>query len=56
MVDGGHAVFLLIEKIRGKPVPVKVMNYVQVAGLLLILFIFVYVPWSDSSRLVGNLW
>jgi len=54
VVDGGHAVFLIVEKIRGKPVPVKIMNIVQVAGLALLLFVFVAVTWQDISRLISN--
>jgi len=56
VVDGGHAVFLIIEKIRGKPVPVRIMNIVQMIGLALLLGVFVYVTWNDISRLLGNLW
>ncbi len=56
VVDGGHAVFLLIEKIRGKPVPVKIMNITQVIGLLALLFVFVAVTWQDILRLLGGLW
>ncbi len=56
VVDGGHAVFLIIEKIRGKPVPVKIQNAVQVIGLVLILAFFLFVTWQDISRLVTNLW
>jgi RIP metalloprotease RseP len=51
VVDGGHAVFLILEKIRGKPLSLRVMNAVQVAGLLLLLFIFVYVTWNDVLRI-----
>jgi regulator of sigma E protease len=56
VVDGGHAVFLIIEKIRGKPVPVKIQNAVQIVGLVLILAFFLFVTWQDISRLVTNLW
>lgn len=51
VVDGGHAVFLLIEKIRGKPVSIKVMNFAQVIGIVLLLGIFVFATWNDISRL-----
>ncbi len=56
VVDGGHAVFLLIEKIRGKPVPLKIMNFVQISGLVLLLGVFVAVTWQDIARLMGDLW
>ncbi|MGC9453809.1 MAG: RIP metalloprotease RseP [Phycisphaerae bacterium] len=56
VLDGGHAVFLIIEKIRGKPVPVKVANVVQMIGLALILLVFVAVTWQDLSRIIRDLW
>jgi regulator of sigma E protease len=52
VVDGGHAVFLLIEKIRGKPVPLKVMNIVQMIGLVLLLGVFALVCFQDIMRLL----
>jgi regulator of sigma E protease len=51
VVDGGHAVFLLIEKIRGKPLPLRVQNAVQMAGLALLLLVFVLITWQDITRL-----
>jgi len=51
VLDGGHAVFLLIEKIRRKPLPVKVMNAIQMAGLAVILLVFVLITWQDILRL-----
>lgn len=52
VVDGGHAVFLIIEKLRGKPVPVKVMNIVQMVGLVLIALLFLAVTYQDIMRLL----
>jgi len=53
VVDGGHAVFLIIEKIRGKPLPVKVMNIAQMIGLAALLLVFVLVTWRDIVRLIS---
>jgi regulator of sigma E protease len=52
VVDGGHAVFLIIEKIRRKPLSIRVMNWVQGAGLALIAFVFIAVTWQDIMRLL----
>jgi regulator of sigma E protease len=52
VVDGGHAMFLIIEKIRGRPLPVSVMNVIQYIGLAMILFVFVFVTWQDISKLL----
>ena len=54
VVDGGLAVFLIIEKIRGRPLSVRVMNVVQVIGLAMILFVFVAVTWSDITRWLSS--
>jgi len=56
VVDGGHAVFLLIEKLRRKPVPVKVQNVAQMIGLAAILFVFVALTWQDIALLLKRLW
>lgn len=56
LVDGGLAVILIIEKIRGKPLSVRVMNIIQLSGLAIILSIFVAVTWNDISRMIGELW
>jgi regulator of sigma E protease len=52
VVDGGHAMFLIVEKIRGKPLSIRVMNYVQLFGLAMILLVFVFVTWQDIARLL----
>lgn len=54
VLDGGLAVLLLIEKIRGKPLPLKVVNIIQVLGLVCILGLFVLITWNDIMRLVRN--
>jgi len=56
VLDGGHAVFLLIEKVRRKPVPVKILNIAQMVGLALILFVFVALTWNDLLRGWKGLW
>ncbi len=56
VVDGGHATFLLIEKVRGRPLPVKIMNIVQFAGLAMIGVALVLLTWQDLLRLLENLW
>ena len=53
VVDGGHAVFLIIEKIRRKPLSVHVMNWVQGLGLALLAFVFIAVTWQDIMRLLN---
>jgi len=54
VVDGGLAVFLLIEKLRGKPLPLKVTNAIQMAGLGLLLLLMVAITWQDIGRWILN--
>ena len=56
VVDGGHAVFLLIEKITRKPVSTKVMNIAQIFGLALLLGLFVLAMWNDIGRFIKGQW
>lgn len=50
VLDGGHAVLIIIEKIRGKPLPVKLVNVIQMIFLVLILGFFLLVTYQDVSR------
>jgi len=54
VVDGGYVVFLLIEKILGKPVPSKIQNSVVMAGWILMILVFFALTWNDISRIMGN--
>jgi regulator of sigma E protease len=51
LLDGGHLLFLTIEKVKGSPVSEKVFGYSQVVGLVLILTLLVYVTYNDVMRL-----
>ncbi len=56
VVDGGQAVFLLIEKILGRPVPPKIQNAVTVVGWTLMILLFLALTWNDIARILNNLW
>jgi regulator of sigma E protease len=47
IVDGGHFVFLLIEKIKGKPLSIRVQMVTQVIGLAMILGAFIFLTVQD---------
>lgn len=50
ILDGGHVLFLAVEKMRGKPLDTKVQEKVQqVAMAMLIAFVLV-VSWNDVMR------
>ncbi|MFO1009910.1 MAG: RIP metalloprotease RseP [Planctomycetota bacterium] len=50
VLDGGHLLFLLIEKVKGSPVSEKVLGYSQMVGIVLILSLMVYVTFNDVMR------
>lgn len=52
VLDGGHLLFVAIEKIRGKPVPETVMAVAQYVGLALLLMLVIYVTKNDILRLL----
>jgi len=51
MLDGGHMVFLIYEKIRGKPAPESVMLIALYIGLAAILLLMCFVLYLDISRM-----
>jgi regulator of sigma E protease len=54
VVDGGHFVFLLMEKVQGKPVSQRMQSIAQVVGLALLLGVFLLVTYQDISRMVST--
>jgi regulator of sigma E protease len=56
VTDGGHATFLLIEKIRRKPLPPRVIYVAQMIGLVLLVTVFLALTWQDFARLIGGWW
>lgn len=51
VLDGGHMVFLIYEKIRGKPASEGIRVGATYAGLALILCLMIFVLYQDISRL-----
>ena len=50
--DGGRVVFLIIEKIRRKRVPVKVEAMVNGIGFALLMLLMIFVTFNDILRLL----
>jgi regulator of sigma E protease len=50
ILDGGHMVFLIWEKIKGGPVSEAVRTYATMVGLAVILFLMVFTFWMDIAR------
>ena len=55
VLDGGHAALLILEKVRGRPLPVKVMWAMQLFGLACILVLFVLLTWNDIARIIHGM-
>lgn len=47
-LDGGHVLFLLIEMVRRKPLPEKVMYYFQVAGMIILFALMAFIIFIDA--------
>jgi regulator of sigma E protease len=51
VVDGGLFTFLLIEKLKGSPISQRTQSIAQVAGLVLLLSVFLFATYQDVFRL-----
>ena len=51
-LDGGRLVFMLVEVIRGKPVPPEKEGMVHFAGLVVLMVLMVFIMYNDIMRLV----
>jgi len=52
IVDGGLFLFLVYEKIKGRPPSVAFQNAAMIVGLMLIAGIFLLVTYNDIARLI----
>jgi regulator of sigma E protease len=53
-LDGGHIFWSLVEKVRGRPVPFRVMEQAGVVGFVLVMFLFAIGLSNDIGRLTGE--
>lgn len=51
ILDGGHILFLAIEKIKGSPVDIRIQEWAVNIAFFLILFLAVFVTFNDVKRL-----
>lgn len=51
VLDGGHLLFLLVEKIKGKPVPEQVQDFSYRIGAVLLVLLMGVALFNDFSRL-----
>ena len=50
VLDGGHILIAIIEKIRRRPVHVKVIEYATTVFAVLLISFMLYVSWADVKR------
>jgi regulator of sigma E protease len=50
IVDGGLFLFLIIEKLQGRPLSSRTQSIAQVVGLALIVSVFLFVTYQDIMR------
>lgn len=50
MLDGGHILLYAIEGVIGRPVPLKVQEYIFLGGFGIVASLMLYVTWNDLSR------
>ncbi len=53
ITDGGHFVFLMYEKVKGKQMEDELMARFQWAGLVFLLMVFLFATFNDVERLIG---
>ena len=52
-LDGGRLVFLLVEAVRGKPVPAEKEGMVHLIGIILFFLLAIFVFYNDIMRIIG---
>jgi regulator of sigma E protease len=53
-LDGGHIFWSLVEKVRGQPVPFRVMERAGAVGFVLVIMLFFLGLTNDIGRLTGE--
>jgi len=51
-LDGGHALFLIIEMIKGKPLSDKFLERAQLVGFVILISLMVFVFGNDITKLI----
>lgn len=53
-LDGGHAFFLLVEMIKGKPLSVKFLENAQLVGFFIIMGLMIFMFGNDILKLISK--
>jgi regulator of sigma E protease len=52
MLDGGQFLFILVEKLKGSPISMKLKATLMNLSFLLILTLFIFVMMNDIARII----
>lgn len=52
VLDGGYVIMLLIEKIKGSPVPLKIQEVITYAGLGFLLLFVLFITFHDILKII----
>lgn len=50
VLDGGHVIFLALEKIRGRPLSVRTQERIANIGILLLILLMLFIFYSDMMK------
>lgn len=51
-LDGGRVLFVIIEAVKGSPIPARIAGTVNMIGFVLLIALMVAVTWNDIARLL----
>ena len=51
-LDGGHVMFLIIEKLRGRPLEEETIDKIGTAGFMFLILLMVFVVFNDIFALI----
>lgn len=54
MLDGGHLLFLTIEKLRGSPLSMKTKGIAQQIGIVMLFSLILFVTYNDILRFING--
>lgn len=51
-LDGGRLLFVIVEAIKGSPIPTRYAHSLNIIGFALLMLLMVLVTWNDIARLI----
>jgi regulator of sigma E protease len=54
VLDGGHVIFLFLEKVKGRPLSIRARELSQQIGLFILIALMIFVTFNDIMRALGG--